>query len=206
MRPEAKTGVGGTVDAFNFIRRVGFPSTPRVLTIFLAITFVSATVSLGVAGEGPLQILVFATAVMSIPPIIGELVSSTVLLRGDKILDFRRLIGLEIISDLPIVGFLFLFAIIGLALGRNGLWADGFLTGLVVSLPIRFLTPLAMSSLKTWRRLLAAGFTPVLMLGSYLIIFPGLVSTLQVYLLMVAGLAVSGFGTSLIIRNVDAEG
>jgi putative membrane protein len=206
MRSPPKTGVGGTVDAFNFIRRVGFPSTRRVLAIFVAIAFISATISLGAAGEGPAQILVFAVAVMSIPPLVGELINSAVFLRGDKILDFRRLIGLEIVSDLPIVGFLFVFAIVAFLTGASRLWADGFLTGLVVSLPIRFLTPLAMSSLKTWRRLLAAGFTPVLMLGTYLILFPGLVSLLQVYTLIAAGLAVSALGTSLIIRSVDAEG
>src|SRR5690348_12576585 len=119
MRPTPKTGVGGTVDAFNFIRRVGFPSTPRVLAIFLALAFVSSSVSLGVAGKGPGQILVFAGAVMSIPPLVGELVSSAVFLRGDKILDFRRLIGLEIVSDLPIVGFLFVFAVVGFFEGAS---------------------------------------------------------------------------------------
>ena len=206
MRPVPKTGVTGTVDAFNFIRRVGFPSTPKVVVLLLSVAFISTTVSLVAIGDGPVTILVFGTAVMSIPPLLGELVSSTVFLREDKILDFRRLIGLEVISMLPIVAFLPIFSIVGLLTGVRLLWEDGFLIGLVVSLPIRFLTPLAMSSLSAWRRGLAAAFTPVLMFAAFIVLFPAPASLAQVFALVVMGLIVAAVGTSLIIRGVESEG
>src|SRR5438046_10749817 len=95
MPSARKTGVGGTVDAFNFIRRVAFPSTPVVVSIFAAIAIASAGVSLPVAGENLVQTLVFASAVFLLPGLAGELVNSALLLRTDRILGFRRLIGVD---------------------------------------------------------------------------------------------------------------
>src|SRR6266566_2363327 len=46
MPQDRKGGVGGTVDAFNFIRRVGFPTTSRVISIFAGIALLSASISL----------------------------------------------------------------------------------------------------------------------------------------------------------------
>src|SRR5205809_44112 len=155
MPSARKTGVGGTVDAFNFIRRVAFPSTPVVVSIFAAIAIASAGVSLLVAGENLVQTLVFASAVFLLPVLAGELVNSALLLRKDRILDFRRLMGVEVISILPMGAVLLLFSIIGVLLGATRLWEDGFLIGLAVSLPVRFLTPMAMSSMSSWRKLSA---------------------------------------------------
>src|SRR3989454_8761171 len=161
MPSAPKTGVGGTVDAFNFIRRVAFPSTPVVISIFAAIAIASAGVSLLVAGENLVQTLVFASAVFLLPGLAGELVNSALLLRKDRILDFRRLMGVEVISILPMGAILLLFSIIGALLGMTRLWEDGFLIGLAVSLPLRFLTPMAMSSMSSWRKL-SAGLPPAL--------------------------------------------
>src|SRR5207247_4412304 len=63
--------------------------------------------------------------------------------------------GVEIISILPMGAILLLFSIIGSVLGVARLWEDGFLIGLTVSLPVRFLTRMAMSSMSSWRKLSA---------------------------------------------------
>src|SRR2546430_9087650 len=149
MPSAPKTGVGGTVDAFNFIRRVAFPSTPVVISIFAAIAIASAGVSLLVAGENLVQTLVFASAVFLLPGLAGELVNSALLLRKDRILDFRRLMGVEVISILPMGAILLLFSIIGALLAMTRLWEDGFLIALAVSVPPRSLTLLAVVSLRS---------------------------------------------------------
>src|SRR5882672_4869134 len=109
MPQDRKGGVSGTVDAFNFIRRVGFPSTPRVLAIFSAIALLSASISLLPSGENLAQTLVFVGAVLVWPAVLGEFVNSSLILHKEKILDFRRRMGLEIIALLPIGVLLTMF-------------------------------------------------------------------------------------------------
>jgi len=206
-----KTGVGGTVDAFNFIRRVAFPSTPVVVSIFASIAIASATVSLLVAGENLVQTLVFAGAVFLLPGLAGELVNSIFLLRKDRILNFRRLMGVEVITILPMGAILLLFSIIGAVLRVTRLWEDGFLIGLVVSLPIRFLTPVAMSSMNSWKKLSAGLPTAFLTTIMFLILSQSLSSgsnptVIQVGVLVGSGVVLSVAGVSLIIRRVEIEG
>jgi putative membrane protein len=206
-----KTGVGGTVGAFNFIRRVAFPSTPVVVSIFVTIAFVSAAISLFLAGESPIQTLLFAGAIFALPGLFGELVNSIFLLRRDRILDFRRLMGVEVISIIPMSGSLLILSVIGAIVNMKGLWVDGFLIGLVVSLPIRFLTPMAMSSTGAWRKLSAGLPTALLTTIMYLILSPYLTSIsnptpIETGLLVASGLILSGAGVSLIIRKVEIEG
>src|SRR5256712_5115250 len=213
MPRDRKGGMSGTVDAFNFIRRVGFPSTRRVIVIFAAIALLSASISLLPANEGPGQTLVFAGAVLVWPTILGEFLNSTLILHKEKILDFRRLMGLEIISILPIAVLLPIFSWIGLLFGQKTLWLFGFLVGLAVSLPIRFLSTDAMSSLPAWRKLFAALTTPILISTSFLglsyALLPG--SSLQtlvpgILILIVTCSIVSALGVSLIIERVEQSG
>src|SRR5213083_977084 len=211
MPSARKTGVGGTVDAFNFIRRVAFPSTPVVVSIFAAIAIASAGVSLLVAGENLVQTLVFAGAVFLLPGLAGELVNSALLLRKDRILDFRRLMGVEVISILPMGAILLLFSVIGAFLGVTRLWEDGFLIGLTVSLPVRFLTPMAMSSMNSWRKLSAGLPTPLLTTIMFLVLSQFLSSgssptAIQAAVLVASGLVLSAAGTSRIISRVEIEG
>ena len=213
MPQDRKGGVSGTVDAFNFIRRVGFPTTPRVLAIFSAIALFSASISLLPSGENLGQTLVFVGAVLVWPAVLGEFLNSTLILRKEKILDFRRLMGLEIISLFPVAMLLPTFSWVGLFFGLKTLWVDGFLVGLAVSLPIRFLSTNAMTSLAAWRKLAAALTTPILIAASFLalsyFVFPG--SPLQmlllgVLILLVTCSTVSALGVSLIIENVERSG
>src|SRR6266705_4469262 len=211
MPSAPKTGVGGTVDAFNFIRRVAFPSTPVVVSIFATIAVASAAVSLLVAGESLVQTVVFAGAVFVIPGLIGELVNSVLLLRKDRILDFRRLMGVEVISILPMGAILLLFSVIGSVLGVTRLWVDGFLIGWAVSLPVRFLTPMAMSSMSSWRKLSGGLPTPLLTTIMFLMLSQFLSSgsnptVIQAGVLVASGLVLSAAGVSLIIRRVEIEG
>src|SRR5713101_7924182 len=129
MPKDGRGGVSGTVDAFNFIRRVGFPSTPRVITIFAAIALLSASISLLPSGEGLAPTLVFVGAVLVWPAVLGEFLNATLILRKEKILDFRRLVGLEIISLFPVAVLLPIFSWIGLFFGLKTVWVSGFLVG-----------------------------------------------------------------------------
>src|SRR5213595_493051 len=127
MATARKTGVGGTVDAFNFIRRVGFPTTLRVIEIFAVIALLSASISLLPSNESLAQTLVFVGAILVWPAVLGEFLNATLLLP--------------------------LFSWVGLIVGQKTLWEYGFLVGLAVSLPVRFLSTDAMSSLASWRKL-----------------------------------------------------
>src|SRR3989441_2044950 len=208
-----KGGVLGTVDAFNFIRRVGFPSTRRVIAIFAGIALLSASISLLPSNESPAQTLVFAGAILVWPAVLGEFLNATVILHKENILDFRRLMGLEIISLFPAAVLLPIFSWIGVLIGQKTLWEYGFLVGLAVSLPIRFLSTDAMSSLSAWRKLSAALTTPILITASFLalgyFVLPATpLQTLlpKVLVLLVTCSIVSAVGVSFIIHRVDVSG
>src|SRR5438445_8319162 len=213
MATAPKTGVGGTVDAFNFIRRVGFPSTRRVIVIFAATALLSASISLLPSDETLAQTLVFVGAVLVWPAVLGEFLNATLILHKEKILDFRRLMGLEIISLFPVAVLLPLFSWVGLLVGQKTFWEYGFLVGLAVSLPVRFLSTDAMSSLDAWRKLSAALTTPILTTASFLplVYFVSPATPLQtllpkVLVLLLACSTVSALGVSFIIHRVEVSG
>src|SRR3989475_4911789 len=213
MPQDRKGGVGGTVDAFNFIRRVGFPSTRRVIVIFAATALLSASISLLPSDETLAQTLVFVGAVLVWPAVLGEFLNATLILHKEKILDFRRLMGLEIISLFPVAVLLPLFSWVGVLIGQKTFWEYGFLVGLAVSLPIRFLSTDAMSSLAAWRKLSAALTTPILIAASFLALgyFVSPATPLQtllpkVLVLLVACSIVSALGVSFVIHRVEVSG
>src|SRR6266567_4344035 len=213
MPQDRKSGVSGTVDAFNFIRRVGFPTTPRVISIFAGIALLSASISLLPSDESLAQTLVFVGAILVWPAVLGEFLNATLILHKERILDFRRLMGLEIISLFPIAVLLPLFSWIGVFIGQKTLWEYGFLVGLAVSLPIRFLSTDAMSSLAAWRKLSAALTTPILVTSSFLALgyFVSPATPLQTLLpkilvLLVTCSIVSASGVSFIIHRVEVSG
>jgi putative membrane protein len=205
--------VTGTVEAFNFIRRVGFPATPEVASVFTTISLLSALISLPLSGESLIGTLVFAITALVGPAILAELLNSALVLRKDKVLNFRRLMGLELVSMMPLFVVLPLSSLIGLVVGLPGLWVDGFLIGLILSLPIRFLTTVAISSMRSWRKLLAATITPLLTARAYFAVTPVLAvySSLQTVLpralvSLFSGLALSALGVLWIVKNVDTSG
>lgn len=211
MPNSPKTGVDGTVEAFNFIRRVAFPSTPRIIGIYAGICLTVSLISLLIANESLPEVLVFAGAVLVWPGIAGEFVNSLIFLRKDRILDFRRLMGVEVIATLPIVGVLLISSLVGGLLGISNLWIFGFIVGLAVSFPVRFLTPMAMSSTKSWRKLLSGIPVVGLTLLSFLVLSPYLLpssrpTVAQSVAVVTSGLILSSAGVALIIRRVELQG
>jgi len=210
---EATEGVGGTVGAFNFIRRVGFPSTPEVLSAFLTLAVLASILALPLAGVDLQAALLFPLTVVLIPTIIGEALNSATILHGDKVLNFRRLIGLEILSWFPLVAALPLGAIAGAIASNTTFWADGFFMVLVFSLPIRFLTVASISSMPSWKKLSASALPPILSIVSFLIIGPtvGIADVASALFMRgtaasVVGIVLSAVGVSRIIRDVERSG
>ncbi|HEX4920557.1 MAG TPA: DUF2070 family protein, partial [Candidatus Bathyarchaeia archaeon] len=208
-----ETGVGGTVDAFNFIRRVAFPTTPQVVLIFAVVAVFSTILALIPAGEGPVQSIMFAFGVLVIPAVVGAILSAGLLSSHDNVLDFRRLMGMEFVAFLPLAIILPVSSITGVLWGAKQLWEQGFLIGLALSLPTRFLTALAMSPLSAWRKLGVGMATPIITGSAFLSLTPSIlpdsnltVIAPRVYALLTLGIAVSAIGTSLIVRGVEREG
>ncbi len=213
MAREATGGVGGTVGAFNFIRRVGFPSTPEVLSVFLTLAVLASILGLPLAGVGLQAALLFPLTVVVIPTVVGEALSSATLLHGDRVLNFRRLIGLEILSWFLLVVALPLGAVAGTVVSNTTFWADGFFTVLAFSLPIRFLTIASISSTSPWKKFLASALPPVLSIISFSIIGPaaGLANAASALFVrgtaaIVTGIVLSAGGVSRIIRDVERSG
>jgi len=210
---EATGGVGGTVGAFNFIRRVGFPSTPEVLSVFLTLAVLSSILALPLAGVGLQTALLFPLIAVVIPTIVGEALNSTMVLHGDKVLNFRRLIGLEILSWFLLIVALPLGAIAGRAASNTALWVDGFFTVLALSLPIRFLTIASISSVPSWKKFVASALPPILSIRSFSIVGPsvGLTNVDSGLIIhgtaaVLVGIVLSAAGVSRIIRNVEHSG
>jgi predicted neutral ceramidase superfamily lipid hydrolase len=210
---EATGGVGGTVGAFNFIRRVGFPSTPEVLSVFLTLALLASILALPLAGVGLQAALFFPLIAVVIPALIGEALNSATILHGEKVLDFRRLIGLEILSWFLLIAALPLGAIAGTAVSNTTLWADGFFAVLVFSLPIRFLTIASISSMPSWKKFSASALPPVLSIISFSIIGlnSGLANVTSDLVIrgttaFVVGIVLSAVGVSMILRDVERSG
>jgi predicted neutral ceramidase superfamily lipid hydrolase len=213
VAPEATGGVGGTVGAFNFIRRVGFPSTPEVLSVFLTLALLASILSLPLAGVGLQVALFFPLIAVVIPALIGEALNSATILHEEKVLDFRRLIGLEILSWFLLIAALPLGAIVGTAVSNTTLWADGFFAVLVFSLPIRFLTIASISSMPSWKKFSASALPPVLSIISFSIIGlnSGLANVTSDLVIrgttaFVVGIVLSAVGVSMILRDVERSG
>ncbi len=213
MAQHATEGVGGTVGAFNFIRRVGFPSTPEVLSVFLTLALASSILALPLAGVGLQAALLFPLIAVVIPTIVGEALNSRMFLHGDRVLNFRRLIGLEILSWFLLLVALPLAAIAGTAASNTAFWAVGFFTVLALSLPVRFLTIASISSVSSGRKFVASALPPILSFRSFSIFGPSVGLTIVDSGLIIrgtaavlVGIALSAAGVSRIIRNVEHSG
>src|SRR5712692_10520405 len=160
-RSRHSQGVTGTIDAFNFIRRIGFPPTLEVVSAFASLVGLSILLALPYSGLSLVSSLLFAVLVVFLPTVGGEFLNSLIFLRGDRVLNFRRLMGMELVSWWTLLILLPLTSLAGGLMGNRTLWGDGFAITLAVSLPVRFLTLFAMSSLSLWRKFVAAVLVPV---------------------------------------------
>ena len=212
MKQEAAGGVGGTLGAFNFIRRIGFPSTPEVISVFLTVTVLASVLALPLAGARR-GILLFPLIGVVIPTLVGEALNSTIILRGDKVLNFRRLVGMEILSWFLLIVALPLGVVAGMVVSRPMLWVDGFFIVLVFSLPLRFLTIASISSVHSWRKPLASALPPIFAIVSFSIFGsnPAMANAPSSLLIrgiiaFAVGMIISAAGVSRIIRNVERSG
>jgi putative membrane protein len=210
---EAAGGVGGTVGAFNFIRRVGFPSTPEVVSVLLTLVVFASVLSLPLAGISLQAAIFFPLIAVVIPCLLGEWLNSTMILHGDKVLNFRRLMGLEILSWFLLIVALPLGAIAGAATSNPTLWVDGFFIVLVISLPVRFLTVASISSIPSRRNFSASALTPTLAILTFAAYGPSIGIANVIDPLMTRGIAafvvgilLSAVGVSRIIREVERSG
>ena len=215
-------GVSGTVDAFNFIRRIGFPPAAEVISAFITLTLLPVIICLPFSGLGLASSLIIASSVIVVPTVIGESINSMILLRGDPVLNFRRLMGMEMVSWSPILLFVPLCSLLGKTLGSTLLWADGLFLALAVSLPVRFLTIFAMSNISQARKLAASIVVPIAAFCLYIIatdyfisppsvlvqiaIFPVVGSSAAGLLVLSVAILLSGAGVVRIIRRVDKQG
>jgi len=212
VKQEAAGGVGGTLGAFNFIRRIGFPSTPEVLSVFLTITVLASVLALPLAGARR-GILLFPLIGVVIPTLVGEALNSTIILRGDKVLNFRRLVGMEILSWFLLIVALPLGVVAGRVVSRPMLWVDGFFIVLVFSLPLRFLAIASISSVQSWRKPLASALPPIFAIVSFSIFGsnPAMANAPSSLLIrgiiaFAVGMIISAVGVSRIVRNVERSG
>ena len=208
MTDEANGGVGGTVGAFNFIRRVGFPGTPEVISVFAAIAVLSAILSHPLAGVGLTASLIFPIYVVVIPTILGEALNAVTILRADKVLDFRRLMGLEILSWFLLLVALPVAAVMGSFVSDTTFWVNGFFVVLAFSLPTRFLTIGSISSLSSGNKLVASALPPFLSILFFSItgVTPSDPIVIRGTVAFVIGVVISGVGVSRIIRDVEHSG
>src|SRR5207302_10351930 len=93
------------------------------------------------------------------------------------------------------------------------LWADGFFAVLVFSLPIRFLTIASISSMPSWKKLLASALPPILAIFSFSIFGSNAGLAIVTSALVtrgttafVVGVVVSVAGVARIVRDVERSG
>lgn len=211
LRPTRSGGVTGTVGAFNFIRRVSFPTTPGVISIFCTFVALSTLISLPSTRLSFSSIIWTTIFLLILPVLIGELLNAGAILRGDPVLGFRRLMGLELVSWWTLLLTLPLSTLFGPLLGSQWLWTDGLLLSLALSLPVRSLGILAISPHPSWRKALGAAIVPALMVSAlfYAAAFievPSVAVLVPGVVVLVTGLGLSLAGVSWLIKGVDKAG
>lgn len=204
-------GVAGTVGAFNFIRRVAFPSTTELVSIFCTLVSVSTLIALPSVGLSLSSIVWLTAAIIIGPTLVGESLTAAILLREDPVLDFRRLMGLELLSWWTLVILLPFSTLVGVTIGNGGIWVDGLLLALAISLPIRFLTIFAISSLPQWRKIVAATLVPAATFAAYAFLSPALGissggTVLASFGVLLSGLVLSIVSVSWLIQGVERAG
>ena len=214
-------GVSGTVEAFNFIRRVGFPPSAEVISMFMTITILATVTSLPLSGLSLTSTLQVTTSAIILPTLLGSFLSAAILLRGEPVLNFRRLMGMEMIAWSPVLVFLPLYSLLGTSTGNQDLWKDGLFVSVALSIPVRLLTIFSMSGMAPGRKLASSALVPALVFFLFAFLAnPAISSPANASLglgasiareapalmvLLIAGLLSWG-GVVGIIRSVDGQG
>lgn len=192
----------GTVGLFNFIRRIGFPSTAELLSTFVTMIFLSMVLSLPAYRLSLQSVFGYAVVAIVLPTILGELVTSTVVLR-DEVLTFRRLMGLEVLSwaltplILPLSALIYSFGI-GLA------WQTPIVFVLAISLPIRILSFVSLTDRSIPKRVLAGLVAPLFVAIALIVSSTTQMLVITIALSLVAVVSVTG--VVRLVQGLDSEG
>jgi len=204
-------GIAGTVHAFNFIRRISFPTTAQLVSMFCTEVFLPAALALPLSGLELATSFIIPATVIILPSLAGELLNAKVFLRSDTVLDFRRLMGVELLCWAPLLVLLPLASAATSIFKSSVLWTDGLLMTVTISLPVRFLTMFSMPIAAQWKRFTAATLVPALSILAY---FYGLSfhhiltssALSQTSVLFLSSVALSTVGVIGILRGVDKSG
>src|SRR2546422_1233509 len=204
-------GIAGTVHAFNFIRRISFPTTAQLVSMFCTEVFLPAAIALPLSGLELATTFIIPATVIILPSLVGELLNAKVFLRSDAVLDFRRLMGVELLCWAPLLVLLPLASAAASIFKSSVLWTDGLLMTVAISLPVRFLTMFSMPIAAQWKRFTAATLVPALSILAY---FYGLSfhhiltssALSQTSVLFLSSVALSTVGVIGILRGVDKSG
>ncbi len=192
----------GTVGTFNFIRRIGFPSTIQISSIFLTLVFLSALLAFPSLRLGFADVVAIAIGVIILPSLLGELIVAKILARS-SVLDFRRLMGMECLAWGPL---LLVLPLSGL-MARTGIslfWQQAVVLVLAISLPIRFLTGISLSGNGMASRLLSSEIVPILVMVSLITLYPASLPLYFIVLLVVSILC--GVGVARLVIQIDKSG
>jgi len=153
-----------TVPYYKIVRKVAFPSMPRILASTLlanllglafAFTLFEFTVEALVKG------LVFGLIVLTIPSIFSDLLLHALVLKKDPLFYLRRCFALSLFSCLIWIAVMF-------AAGVASRWLNGisfpefpFYLGFFIVLPVRTISTLSMSTATLWRRSISSISQPL---------------------------------------------
>jgi len=148
-----------TVPYYKIIRKVAFPSMPRILALIFAanllglafaFTLFEFTVEALVSG------LVFGIIVLTIPSIVSDLLLHALVLKKDPLFYLRRCLALSLFSCL-------LWIAVMISAGVASRWLDGilfrelpFYLGFFIVLPVRTISTLSMSTAALGRRAISS--------------------------------------------------
>jgi putative membrane protein len=192
----------GAVGLFNFIRRIGFPSTAELMSVFITVIFLSMVLGLPAYGVNLQLLVVDSLVVIILPTILGQIVTTSVVLR-DEVFTFRRLMGLEVLSWAlaPVI----LPASAGVqSFGIGPSWQTSIVFAVTISLPIRMLSFVSLTDRSIPRRILASLVVPVFV--SAALIFSGAPEALGIITALLLVSLVSIVGIVRLLRSIDREG
>jgi putative membrane protein len=192
----------GAVGLFNFIRRIGFPSTVELMSVFVTVIFLSMVVSLPAYGLNLQSVFVYALVAVILPTILGQIVTTSVMLR-DEVFTFRRLMGLELLSWAltPVI----LPASAGVqSFGIGPSWQTSIVFVVTISLPIRMLSFVSLTDRSVPRRILASLVVPVFV--SAALIFSGAPEAVGIVISLSLVSLASIAGVVRLLRSIDREG
>ena len=200
--PSDSPGEARTVGIFNFIRRIGFPTTLETGSALVTVTFLASVLGFPSLGLNLPETLQVATIAIVLPAILGEALVANVVLR-DPILDFRRIIGLELIAWSPALLLFPLSAFLSL-FGVRSSWQDVTVLAVSISFPVRALSFVSLSAATTLRKVVSLLVVPILVCSALLI------EDTQFMAPMTLSMAVAGvisiLGVVILVQRIETLG